>query len=112
MYSNSNVLPRQALILKMLIASILILVWVGCTSAPSETPEKVVLNFIQKHIPLLDQSVADFYVKEEQAGVIDRVKNFIASARLFFNNFSACSSIFGCSLNNLLCNGSHLFRTS
>jgi hypothetical protein len=81
MYSNANVLPRHALILKMLIASILILVWVGCTSAPSESPEKVVLNFIQKHIPLLDKSVADFYVKEEQPGVIERVKNFIASKK-------------------------------
>jgi len=81
MYSNSNGLPRQALILKMLIFSVLILIWAGCTSAPSETPEKFVLNFLQKHIPLLDQSVADFYVKEEQAGIIDRVKNFIASTK-------------------------------
>ena len=81
MYSNSNALPRQTLILKMLIFSVLILMWAGCTSAPSETPEKFVLKFIQKHIPLLDQSVADFYVKEEQAGVIDRVKNVIASMK-------------------------------
>lgn len=82
MYSNINGLPRQFLILKVLIASVLILIGAaGCTSAPSETPEKFVLDFIQKHIPLLDQSVADFYVKEEQAGVIDRVRKFIASMK-------------------------------
>ena len=81
MYSIANGLPRQAMILNMLIASILILLWAGCTSAPSETPEKFVLNFIQKQIPLLDQSVAGFYVKEEQSGVIDRVKKFIASKK-------------------------------
>ena len=78
MYSNANGLRRQAMILKMLIASVLILMWAGCTSAPSETPDKLILNFIQKQIPMIDQSVAGFYVKEEQSGVIDRVKKFIA----------------------------------
>jgi hypothetical protein len=38
------------------------------------TPETFVLNFIQKHIPMIDISVADFYVKEEQAGIIGRIK--------------------------------------
>jgi len=56
------------------------LIWVaGCTSAPTVTPEKFVLNFIQKHIPMNDKSVADFYVKEEQSGIIDRVQSHIAS---------------------------------
>ncbi len=78
MNSNSKGLPGQALIPKVLVASVLMLiVAAGCTSAPSETPEKFVLNFIQKHIPMIDQSVADFYVKEEQAGIIDRVQMFI-----------------------------------
>jgi hypothetical protein len=82
MYSKANGLTRQGLILKILIASVLTLVWAaGCTSAPSETPEKLVLDFIQKHIPMLDQSVADYYVKEERAGVIDRVQKFIASKK-------------------------------
>lgn len=80
MNSNVNSLSRQTLILKMLIASVLILIWAaGCTSAPSVTPEKFVLDFIQKHIPMIDLSVADFYVKEEQAGIIDRIKAYIAS---------------------------------
>jgi hypothetical protein len=52
---------------------------VGCNSAPSMTPEKLVLNFIQKHVPMIDTSVADFYVKEEQAGIIGRIKAFKAS---------------------------------
>jgi hypothetical protein len=70
------------LILKMLAASVLILIGVaGCTSAPSETPEKLVLTFIQKHIPMIDRSVADFYVKEERAGVIDRVQQFVTSKK-------------------------------
>jgi hypothetical protein len=82
MYSNVNSLYRQALILKILLTSVLMLILAaGCTSAPSETPDKLVLNFIQKHIPMIDQSVSDFYVKEERSGVIDRVKKFIASKK-------------------------------
>lgn len=82
MYSHANGLHRQALTIKILIAFLLILIGTaGCSSAPSETPEKFVKKFIQKQIPLLDQSVANFYVKEEQAGVINRVKAFIESKK-------------------------------
>ena len=82
MYSKAYSLSRQALMLKILLTSVLMLILAaGCTSAPSETPDKLVLNFIQKHIPMIDQSVSDFYVKEEQSGVIDRVKKFIASKK-------------------------------
>ena len=82
MYSNTNGLSRQALMLKILLTSVLILIWAaGCTSAPSESPDKLILNFIQKQIPMIDPSVSDFYVKEEQSGVIDRVKKFIASKK-------------------------------
>ena len=79
MYSLTNGSSRQLLTIKILITTFLMLILAaGCTSAPSETPEKVVLNFVQKHIPMIDLSVADFYVKEEQAGIINRVKQFIA----------------------------------
>ena len=79
MYSQTNGSSRQLLTMKILITTFLMLILAaGCTSAPSETPEKVVLNFVQKHIPMIDLSVADFYVKEEQAGIINRVKQFIA----------------------------------
>ena len=82
MISNVKGLSRQALILKMLIATVLMLIIAaGCTSSPSETPEKFVLNFIQKHIPMIDISVADFYVKEEQKGIIERVKELTASSK-------------------------------
>jgi len=82
MTSNVNGLSRQALMLKILLTSVLtIILAASCTSAPSETPDKLILNFLQKHIPMLDQSVANFYVKEEQSGVIDRVKKFIASKK-------------------------------
>jgi hypothetical protein len=70
----------HALTLTLLIASVLIIMsTVGCNSAPSMTPEKFVLNFIEKHVPMMDISVADFYVKDEQAGIIDRIKAFKAS---------------------------------
>ncbi len=92
MKSNANSLSRQTLILKMLIASVMMLIWAaGCTSAPSETPDKLILNFIQKQIPMIDQSVSDFYVKEEQSGVIDRVKKFIA-AKKEKGNFESLST--------------------
>jgi len=83
MNSNANGMFRQAQIMTMRIASGLILLWtIGCTSAPSVTPEKFVLNFIQKHIPMIDKSVADFYVKDEQTGILDRVENLIASNKV------------------------------
>ncbi|MEN8265084.1 MAG: hypothetical protein ABFR82_16685 [Nitrospirota bacterium] len=82
MTSHTKGWSRQALILKMLITTVLMLVLAaGCTSAPSETPEKFVLNFMQKHIPMIDISVADFYVKEEQNGIIERVKKLVASSK-------------------------------
>ena len=80
MNSHSNGFTRHAMTFALLIASVLIILsTVGCSSAPSVTPEKLVLNFIQKHIPMIDISVADFYVKEEQAGIIDRIKAFKSS---------------------------------
>ncbi len=82
MTSHTNSWSRQAFILKMLITTVLMLIIAaGCTSAPSETPEKFVLNFMQKHIPMIDISVADFYVKEEQKGIIERVKELTASSK-------------------------------
>jgi hypothetical protein len=81
MILNAKGLSRQAFILKMLFATVLMLVLAaGCSSAPSETPEKFVLNFIQKHIPMIDISVADFYVKEEQKGIIE-VRQVMISQR-------------------------------
>ncbi len=83
MNSNANGMFRQAQTITTLIASVLILLWtVGCTSAPSVTPEKFVLDFIQKHIPMIDKSVADFYVKDEQTGILDRVEKFVASNKV------------------------------
>lgn len=82
MYSHKNDLPKQALTLKILLTSVFILILAaGCTSAPSETPDKMIMNFIQKQIPMIDQSISDFYVKEERSGVIDRIKKFIASKK-------------------------------
>jgi len=82
MYSKAKGLTRQALTLKILIASALMLILAaGCTSTPTENPKKLVLNFIQKQIPMTDLSVADFYVKDERAGVTDRVQKFIASKK-------------------------------
>ncbi len=82
MTSHTNSWSRQAFILKILVTTVLMLILAaGCTSAPSETPEKFVLNFMQKHIPMIDISVADFYVEEEQKGIIERVKELIASSK-------------------------------
>jgi hypothetical protein len=92
MNSNTNGFSSQGLMLKMLLASFLILIWTaGCTSSPSETPEKFVLKFIQKHIPMLDRSVADFYVKEERTGVIERVEKFIKYTKEK-NNYESLST--------------------
>ncbi len=74
MNSRSNSFFGKAQTLTLIVSVLMILSIVGCTSAPSVTPEKLVLNFIQKHIPMIDISVADFYVKEERTGIIDRIK--------------------------------------
>ena len=80
MNSYSHGFTRHALTLSLHITAILILLSiVGCTSAPSMTPEKFVQNFIQIHIPMIDISVADYYMKEEQAGIIGRIKAIKAS---------------------------------
>ncbi len=82
MYSKASRMFKQNLILNLIIVSFLVLVGLtGCSSAPSLTPEKFVLSFLQKRIPLLDQSLATFYVKEEQAGIIERVKQSIATKK-------------------------------
>lgn len=41
----------------------------GCSSQPVTSPQDVIKSFIEKHISMIDLSVADFYVKEEQAGI-------------------------------------------
>ncbi len=82
MHTHVNGFSRHALKVAMLITSMLImLAAVGCNSAPSMAPEQFVLNFIQKQVPMMDVSVADFYVKDEQAGIIDRIRAFKASNR-------------------------------
>ena len=87
MNSQLNGFSKHVLMLILLIASVLMLLsTVGCTSAPSMAPEKFVLNFIQKHVPMIDISVADFYVKEEQSGIIDQIKAVKASNKK--NNIS------------------------
>jgi hypothetical protein len=82
MISNKKGLSMEILTLKMIIASALMLIWAaGCTSAPSEAPEKFVMDFLQKHIPMIDPSVAEYYVKEERAGIIAQVQAYITSKK-------------------------------
>jgi hypothetical protein len=95
MKSNANGLFGQTLVIKILTVSVLMILWAGgCSSGPSETPEKFVLNFIQKHIPMIDTSVADFYVKEEQAGVMARVQKFIESKKKNGNFESLSAAVY------------------
>ncbi len=81
MYSKACCLLKKSLITNILIATVLAVGITGCNSGPSVTPEKFVLNFLQKRIPLLDPEVAGFYVKEEQAGVIERVNQSIETKK-------------------------------
>jgi len=81
MYSKTSCLLKKNLISNILIATFLVVGIVGCNSGPTMTPEKFVLNFLQKRIPLLDPEVAGFYVKEEQAGIIERVKQSIETKK-------------------------------
>ncbi len=57
-------------LIKGLCVLILMTGLVSCSSQqPATSPKDVIKLFIQKHIPTIDLSVADFYIKEEQAGV-------------------------------------------
>jgi hypothetical protein len=57
----------------VVIGSIMLFLTAGCSSGPSQTPEKFVRNFLAKHVPMIDFAVANFYVKEEQTGIKDLV---------------------------------------
>ena len=48
-------------------AFLLLVLSAGCSSGPSQSPEKVIKNFIGKHISMIDPSVADYYVSKEAA---------------------------------------------
>ena len=61
-------------------AAFLLIVWsVGCSSAPSMSPEQVIKNFIGKHISMIDLSVADYYVMGEQSSIKELVTQSILS---------------------------------
>ena len=52
---------------------LLIVMSVSCSSFPEQTPEDFVKNFLEKHIAMIDASTADYYVKEEQAGITSTI---------------------------------------
>lgn len=60
--SSANYSPS---VLK-LIGIVFVLTVLGCSATQSQTPEDFVKVFLKKHIPHIDISIADFYVKEEQ----------------------------------------------
>ena len=79
---NGNILSKTGAVLKTGITGILLLLWsVGCSSGPSQSPEKFIQGFIEKHLKMIDVSVTDYYVNDEKARVKDLVTNFIQSKK-------------------------------
>jgi hypothetical protein len=65
----------------LFVGAILFLLTAGCSSGPAQSPEQFVMKFIQKHIPMIDQSVADFYVQNERTGIIAEVNKSVEAKR-------------------------------
>jgi hypothetical protein len=64
------------------IAGVLIMFVVfGCSTKQDNTPEDFLRMFLQKHIPLIDVSTADFYVKDEQSGIKDVISRNIQAKK-------------------------------
>jgi hypothetical protein len=79
---NANGMSKEVFLLKLLMAfAMTFILFAGCSSAPSVSYDTFILKFIQKHIPMIDKSVATFYVKEERAGVIDRIEKNVDSIK-------------------------------
>lgn len=66
-----------ALLQAAIIGLTVIFLVMGCSSGSSETPESIGKSFLVKHIPLMDLSVSDYYVMEEQASVREVVQKHI-----------------------------------
>lgn len=62
-------------------AFLLLVLSAGCSSGPSQSPEKVIKNFIGKHISMIDPSVADYYVSSEQSSIKELVSQSILSKK-------------------------------
>ncbi|UCG78262.1 MAG: hypothetical protein JSV21_00015 [Nitrospirota bacterium] len=61
----------------LLMSVVFVFAVVGCSHGPSETPQQFVFKYLQKKLPMVDISLADFYIKTEQSSVIDRVTTSI-----------------------------------
>ena len=64
-----------------LVAVIMLLLTVGCSSGPSQSPEDMVKSFLAKHLSMTDISLAKYYTADEQPGIIEQVTTSINSKK-------------------------------
>jgi hypothetical protein len=64
-----------------IIGIILFFLYVSCSSDPKQSPEDFVRAFIEKHILMIDLSLVDFYVKEEQSGIRELIHQNIQAKK-------------------------------
>jgi hypothetical protein len=79
---QSLALPGFRLSLGLLAAGLFFLAgMVGCSSKQAAVPTAFIQDFLSKHETMVDSSLADFYVKEEQTRVAQQINESIASRK-------------------------------
>ncbi len=75
-------LPRFRLSLGLLAAGLLFLAGMaGCSSKQAAVPTAFIQDFLSKHETMVDSSLVDLYVKEEQAGIAQQINESISSRK-------------------------------
>ena len=67
----------RAIVLAVLMAAFI----AGCSGKPAQTPEAFIMEFMPKHLTMIDEGVADFYIADEAKAILQRVSAIIAEKK-------------------------------
>lgn len=76
----------------VIVGTIMLLWFIGCSSGPAQSPEDLVRSFLGKHLLMTDLSLAQFYTVDEQPGIIEKITNTI-NAKKEGDNTDTISSV-------------------
>ncbi len=83
---------RKNVFRAVIVGTIMLLWFIGCSSGPSQSPEDLVRSFLGKHLLMTDLSLAQFYTVDEQPGIIEKITNTI-NAKKEGDNTDTISSV-------------------
>jgi len=67
----------RAIVLAVLMAAFVS----GCSGKPAQTPEAFVLEFMSKHLAMIDEGIVDFYIADEAKAIMQRVSTIVAEKK-------------------------------